>query len=293
MDMDPAFIVTFWFTVGMALNILPKLRTLNDIKLFFAVIIGSFLISLVPGKHEDVYDLHYHLKLFFVTAMGATFVVLRDRIIPRVNEQVLVINTVILGYALVFMIPRSIGIPLGFLCMYPTMMVVLSIMTRQELDPNIQIFLYFWNDIIFLILLAVQYAAFMDSIPTFEAAAFLPPWQIVTSGMMFATVALPIMGLAYLIPVTAKHQSLEDRLKQIREYLEKVVSNFTEENTTPAKVIFIAVLTWGALTLNRIHPIFSDFTIISLLIIGIPIVFPTSEKDLPKPRIISMVETDR
>lgn len=290
--MDPALTVTFWFTIGMIMYVLPKLSSLADVKVFFAVLVGSFLISLVPGKREREYNLHNHLQLYFVVAMGATFVALRDKIIPRVNEHIVACNTVILSYALIHMIPIDLAIPIAIAAIIPTAAVFYSIFERNELDHAMQIFLYFWNDVMFLILFAVQYNAFTKLFPSFDTWGGIEPLQIIMAGMMFATVALPVMGLCYLIPVTSKHQSIEERLAQIRAYLVRIIHNFTEENTSPGKVLFVTIITWGLLTLNRIYPTFSDFNIITILIIGMPLIIRPAKPEVPPARIVTAVVSD-
>lgn len=281
--MDPAFIVVFWFTIGMLLHVVPKLPSASDIKKLALVVTGSFFLSLIPFKNEHTYNLNDHLGMFFIVFIGLTFLEFRNKIIPRINEHVVVFNTVLLTYALMFLIPPNIALQLAILAVFPTAIVIYSVLVRSELPGYQQILLYFWNDIIFLLLFAVQYNSFIALLPSFETAAHLPVLAIISYGMMFATVSLPVIGLLYLVPIPAKHQPIEERLNNIRDYLESVVHHFTEENTTPLKAIMVAVLTWGILLLNRYYGWFTDFNIITFLIIGIPfVVKPMKQEEMPE-----------
>jgi hypothetical protein len=287
--MDPALIVTLWFSLGIVLQIVPQLPTLEDVKVFFVIMIGSFLVSLVPGKNEHDYDLHAHLVEYFIVSVGAVFVGLRDKLIPRLNEHIVVVNTVIFYYALLYLVPPELTLPIAIISVLPTSLVMYSIYERSELDYGIQVALYFWNDVMYLLLFVVQYVQFVHILPTFSIAAGLPIIELVMSGMMFSSFVIPLLGLLYLIPLPyTKHQTYADRLAEIRDYLDVIVGRFTEENTSLGKALFIGVLTWGVLSLNRIYHFVNDYSVINFLVIGIPFVIRPSQPGKPSGRILSM-----
>lgn len=286
--MDPAYIVTLWFSLGIFLHVAPKLQNLTAIRNFVFVIIFSFFIGLLPDKNETQYDIHDHLIKYFFICIALTFFSFRNALIPKVNEHIVAVHSIILWYAILFLIPERL-VP-GVICIsvIPTAIVIHSIFERRELDYTKQIVLYFWNDLIYLMLFFIQLDQFTKIFPTFEVLVRVPVLQIIMSGMMFASIGLPIMGLLFIIPIPGKRQSLSERMAEIREYMGCVVKNFTEENTTPAKVLFMMMLSWGMLFLNRIYPVVSEFTLINILILSLPYLIQPNGPDPVHTRILTM-----
>lgn len=286
--MDPALIITMWFSLGIFLHVAPKLPSLTDVRNFIFVIILSFFIGLLPEKNESQYNFHEHLIKYFFVCVGVTFFSFRDALVPKINEHIVAVNSVILWYAILFLIPQRFIPSVVIVSVIPTAFVVHSIFERRELDYTKQIVLYFWNDVVYLILFVVQLDQFAKIFPSFEVLQNIPILQVIMSGMMFAAIGLPIMGLLFIVPIPSKHQTMPERMAEIRDYMARIIENFTEENTTPAKVLFMIMLSWGLLFLNRIYTVTSEFTLINTLILALPFLIKPNKPDPVQSRILTM-----
>ncbi len=286
--MDPAYIVTFWFSLGIFLHVAPKLQNLTAVRNFVFVILFSFFLGLLPDKNETHYDIHDHLIKYFFICISLTFFSFRNALIPKVNEHIVAVHSIILWYAILFLIPARFVPPLICISVIPTAIVIHSIFERRELDYTKQIVLYFWNDLIYLMLFFIQLDQFTKIFPSFDVLVRVPVLQIIMSGMMFASIGLPILGLLFIIPIPSKRQTMPERLEEIREYMGCVIKNFTEENTTPAKVLFMIMLAWGLLILNRMYAVVSEFTLINILILSLPFLIKPNAPDPVHSRILTM-----
>lgn len=290
--MDPVFVITLWFTLGIFLHVAPKLQTLEDVRNYILIILVSIFIGLLPDKNETEFDIHNHFFKFLLICFGLTFLAFRNALIPKINEHIVAVNSVILWYCLLFLLPQEFVPVVLCIAVLPTAVVLHSIFERRALDATKQIILYFWNDVIYLFLFFIQLDQFTKIFPSFEVSGRVPVIQIIMSGMMFASVVLPIFGLLFIIPAPSKGQTFAERLEEVREYMRRIVQNFTEENTTPAKVLFMIMLAWGLLILNRLYAVVSEFTLINILILALPILIKPKTPDPVRTRILSMEPID-
>ena len=63
---------------------------------------------------------------------------------------------------------------------------------------------------------------------------------------------------------------------------------FTEENTTPPKVVFMAILAWGILYINQLYGIVSVFTALNSLIVCLTFIILPKMQAPSEPRILTM-----
>ncbi len=237
----------------------------------FGSCIGACLFIFLPWKHEHDYRVILHL--FMILPMFTMFFSLffRDRLLPVISEQALLIWNILLVYALTLqfgfhnqwllfaVIPSIATVALGFIP-YP-------------LHFGFKVIFYVWFLVMIVALGLLQFrfgdfAFFFTSVPS----SVTPNISAFMSGAAFLSFGINAFYLFRLIPIPSKHQSVESRMKEWHEDVHLMASRFSDDQLRCRSTVFILLL--GALlTANVRWQFVSGWLLINMCILLLPHAF--------------------
>jgi hypothetical protein len=213
--MNERMILVGWFALGVGLEVFLLIgRDLNGLKMLGAVAAGLFVTFLTVDN--DPAGPPFYL-LWGIIGFAVTFSLLfKDDVLPRINEEIVLSYTLIFWY--VFQRnyaadPRAQLIGAG-LMFAPLVALVCLAVSDAALTAVWKLALYAW----FLIsVVGIGVLAF----PPERIAMFIPsrelPWMTrsdaTLAGMGFLYLAASATYLFYLLPLPAKDQLWEERMK--------------------------------------------------------------------------------
>jgi hypothetical protein len=228
---DERSILIISFGIGVAVQAVLMLRGgWNWWKIAGCVAVS--LLAFMPGKHEHVYNVLFHV-LMALSFFSFTFaMVFRKDILPMISEAVLLSYSLIFWYAfLSYSYDGSIiKITLAILVSVPTIITLYISCRKIKLNFPYKLILYTW-------FLCIVVSLGLFQFPFSQLALFLKdrqiPWttplESITAGMAFLFLASNATYIFFLIPIPGKNQSWKDRMKEWHEFTDLLTQRVTDD----------------------------------------------------------------
>ncbi len=262
--MSDSLLLSLLFFLGVLLQafLLIYGKKVNYLQILIAFVLS--LIAFLPGKRETVYNLYLHILVvagFFSFFFAAMF---QKQILPRINEQTVLIFTVVLWYVFIVYLFLPVCIPLLLIPTFATLYISFS---NAELGYKSRIFFYSWF-LVIVVALAVSQFSF-GTISLFMGQKFdvINPIEMFFTGMAFLYLVSYVFYVFYLIPFPGKRQSISERIEQWKEYLALLSSKYSTDQMNPINAVLILLSGFGILFLNHFLDLVSDYLIINAMIV--------------------------
>ncbi len=235
---------------------------------------GGSLLGLLPGKHETHYYLPLHL--FLIACFFSVFYALcfKKKVLERINKEILMVWTLV-GLYIALQTPFITAWP-------PAMMVLLGLSLIPVVNAfagfdkshGWKVYFYIWFLCVLVGITASKFAfstvanVFGFSHRTEEINAL----GIFLIGMSFLYLAVNLWYVVELIPLPGKHQTLSQRLEEVKEDMEILAGDYDANQVRWWKTILLLAVSASLLAVNYFHQFVSDETLVPLLIVALPVV---------------------
>jgi hypothetical protein len=261
-----------WFALGVAVQALLVIRVKRNWDLFdWGILVFCVIVSasgMFPIKHE-AYVPQEHMLMCIGIFGFALAVAFEKRILPVVNERIVLSYTLLFWYA-IFVNFQSLQLPglLIYALFVPTSAALLISFAQPALNLFWKASMYAWFLVLVLSLGLFQFSFGRLLIFTSpNDAPWLSPIECVTTGMVFLYLCVNATFVFELIPIPGRNQSLQDRMRDWHSLTNLMAHRF-DDGTSPAVVTTAIVLVeGGVLTINYIYRLVPAGLLISLLIV--------------------------
>ncbi|MDE2291871.1 MAG: hypothetical protein KGL53_07295, partial [Elusimicrobia bacterium] len=208
------------------------------------------LFGLLPGRHESLYEPHFHIAFCFVVFAFVAFVQFKDDIMARVSESSLLVNSLTLWYLCVAFL-GGLGPWLLALAALPTAGTLLVAFTVRTWTFRARLACYAW----FLVLTAAE-ACFQVGFGNFSflwSDSFMPPKapDLFMTGMVFAVLAAALFYVHLLIPLRNKYETQEERMARWRGDAHEMAAHFSDYRLSASEALQILLLQGGFYLANH------------------------------------------
>lgn len=253
------------FGIGLLVQALYKLVPVLDalgIKKLFGIIGISFLIT-VGGVLKGGFTATFEegFLSFCIIFCGLLFFAFRKKILPKINELVLLCWNIGICYILL----KNFGFfhPLILIFSLPTIFSFSIIFLKVKLNRFFQIGLYIWFMVMSIILTFVYF-----------------PWSTIRTGFQthqFSSLEMFFLGMTmyyvinyYLclisfLPLTKKRDKPGDAMKRVQEHATIVENQYDEIQFHPAISFLITAILVSILIVNFVSPFISEVILLGIL----------------------------
>ena len=205
--------------------------------------VASWLIGLVPGKHEQEYHLLLHVFYGMLVA-GATFTYLfRDRLLTRIGGRMLLAWNLLLVYIAVH---SGWDSPLQFLLLLlPTVPTVVNAFTDIDRNFGWKVFYQAWFSTILVVIAIHGFDAGLLGVFEAEggvAPALRTPFEMIAGGAAFLYIVANAWFVLALVPIPlARGQSWGSRMKEVRAHMDLLARGYVWEPDDPLRSLAVLV----------------------------------------------------
>lgn len=239
--------------------------------LYYLVCIGIGLLGMLPGKHETTYVFMEHISLMLVLFTFSFSSLFKDRLLPFINEQAMLIWNILTVYALV--------LQFGFhstwlmIVLIPTLATVLLGCISSPPPFAGKVLYYVWFLMMIVILGLLQFR-FGDRNVLFDPQVPLTIRLLnaFASGAAFLAIGINVCYLFFLIPIPGKHETMEERMKLWHEDIYLMGSRFIDDQSRWTSTVLVILLLGGLLAVNGESRFISGWLLINLCILFLPYV---------------------
>ncbi len=236
-----------------------------------AVLALSFgLLGMLPGKNEHDYDIRLHILFSFIVAAFSFTMAFASRLISHIGARtLLVVNAIVLlvvfdrfGYSEIVL----------YVLLVPTLFTVLNGFTNFDRHFGVQVFFYLWFCTMLVIIGVIQFAlGDMLTIMGWGGSASLPS---LLSTFFMGGALMYILSNAwfvlYMVPITQKHQSLADRMANIRKHMQLLAFGYIWQQDDIVGNVVTTVVFPIVLITNHIYGFIDTNTLIFVALSLIP-----------------------
>ena len=240
-----------------------KNRLLAAMIILSLILTGAYALSMV-SKGVVAEGL---LNIFFLSFSFLSAIMFREEILPEINEGTLFIFTVVFWFISLAFLNRFLCLPFYIIPVACTIGTIWLAITETKLEGNAQAFFYAWFMFMTLVIGLLQFSVnFLPSLFNLDGA--MPdPISAFFAGMSFFWLFAYGFYLYDLIPIPGKRQTMDDRLKEWREFLDLLNSKYSDSQMKPIMAVLVILICSGLLIINFIFNLVNDFLLISLLVV--------------------------
>jgi hypothetical protein len=253
------------FGIGLLVQALYKLVPVLDargMKKLFGIIFISFLIT-VGGVLKGGFNATFEEAFlsFCIIFSGLLFFAFRNKILPKINELVLLSWNIGICYILL----KNFGFfhPLILIFSLPTIFSFSIIFLNVKLNRFFQIGLYIWFMIMSIIVTFVYFP--WSTIRTGFQTHHFSSWEMFFLGMTMYYVINYYLCLIAFVPFPQKRDKPGDALKRVREHVDIVENRYDEKQFHPAISFLIAAILVSILLINFVSPFVSEVILLGIL----------------------------
>jgi hypothetical protein len=259
-----------WFGVGVVLQAVLTIRidrtwTWMDGGLLGVCVTVSAALTFNHPADASPQDVLECMGFF-----GVLLAVFFDkRILPVVNEKIVLSYTIVFWYALYVNFQR-LGLPdwLVYALLVPTSAALIIAFTQPALTFFWKVAMYAWFLSLVLSLGLFQFSfARLAIFNSPKADLWLTPIECLTTGMAFLYLCINATFLFELIPLPGRNQSWKDRMREWHALTELMAYRFSDRAIPSVVAGTIFVVEGGVLALNYIYHFISDGLLINLLVV--------------------------
>jgi hypothetical protein len=232
------------------------------------------LAGLIPGKHETNYHLNIHLFLIACAFAIGYALCFKKKILERINKEILMVWTLV-GLYIALRTPLITAYPLVMMILLALSLIpIVNAFAGFDAGYEWKVFFYVWF-LCVLVGIAASKFSFSTVANVFDfsrATEEVTALQMFIIGMSFLYLAVNLWYVVELIPLPGKHQSLSDRLEQVKEDMEILADDYDDEQVGRWKTVVLLVATVSVLAANYFVNFVSDETLVPLFIVLLPVV---------------------
>lgn len=267
-----SFLNVLYFVLGMfaqAYSMLLGKWQEGDIKKLL-IAFGTGFFGMVPGKHERNYELNLHVFYSCIIAASTFTSVFNHRLISRVGARALLI----LNILLIFLIYIKFGFSYFIfgLIFIPSLITLINGFSNLDDSFKWQVFFYVWFSII-IVSIGLLYFAFGSLLQTFgwSDVETTASFSIFMTGAAFLYILSNAWYAIMLIPVTGKHQTLENRMAHVRQHMQLLAYGYVWEKDDWLGNMLAVILLPLLLIVNYHFNFIGMDLVISLILISMPL----------------------
>jgi len=235
--------------------------------LFIPLCLLVAVMMLMPGKDERNYDTYFHL---FLVGAGFTVtyaIIFKKRILDNINKEILMVwNLVFLymfsQYSSIFQTPI-----ISIIVILLSILVIINAFFNFDSHYYWKVYFYIWFLIIIVGITSSHFA--YDKISFFFNHGYgltASPIDMLFIGGSFLYLAVNIYYIIELIPLPGKHQSLEQRLTEVKADMAVLASEYDTENIKRTQALSAATIVGCLLAINFSFHLISDSFLIPVII---------------------------
>ena len=267
-----SFINVGIFSFGMFAQafsvLLGKWQNGDGKKLLLSFAMG--LLGMVPGKNEHHYDLNLHLFFSCMWAASVFTSMFKYRLISRIGVRTILV----LNILLLFLVYDKFGVSyliFGVLFI-PTLITLMNGFSDLDQTFGWQVFFYVWFSVV-LVSIGLLHFGYGDLFKTFGfngETGQVDPFNLFFTGGAFLYILSNAWYVIMLIPVTGKHQSMENRMKNIREHMQLLAYGYIWEKGDVVGNIVTVIIFPLILILNYKFGFWSESLFVSIILVFLP-----------------------
>lgn len=274
------------FNLGVLLQaffmIRYKLNSKNKLFEFSACLVLALISSFYLNNKIKLPDSLYFSILFFSFVFSILFGhYFKKDILPDITEHTILYFTIIFWYiffpglkSLLFSLDLMPS--LDSLLLFPILIGSLGVLfisfSNVKLNIFWKLFFYIW----FLsIIICLNILCFLSKNISFffnkEAIITLSPLEILFSGMVFFYLIVNVLYIYELIPIPAKHQSFNERIKEWKKYINMLTNKYSDNQLKPVHSLLTILFLGGFFVSNYFLQFAPAYLIINIAIISYPL----------------------
>ncbi|MEK6796357.1 MAG: hypothetical protein AABZ39_16370, partial [Spirochaetota bacterium] len=213
-----------------------------------AGIIIAAAVAFIPAKGEHTYILFNHIMLFLFLFTLLFAVVFNKHILPRIDERVILIISIIFVYRLLDTAHSYPSLSPFFLtCAIPTAIMTCAVLLNAFIPRTpprwLKVVFYAWYLLMAGGIIAMQFpCGNFFRIIVEDNIATLDIIELVTAGMTLVYLSVNFMNAWLLIPIPSKGQSWESRLNDLRDHIDLLNSKYSDDQGRPWQTAVIMIL---------------------------------------------------
>ncbi|MEI6288492.1 MAG: hypothetical protein WCP18_02850 [bacterium] len=268
----------------------------SDWKIFGLCLLIS-LSGFWPSKHDYPYNIYSHLfvvAIFFSIALAVTF---KKKILQTINKEILLLWNLIFIYAFFQNDKLSQNNYLILAIIILSLPTIINAFTNFDKKYLWRAYLYIWFLILIISLSILNFdyiGLYAFNTDTFFTPPIVSPEKMFFTGMAFLYLTINIWYLFELIPLPGKHQSIKNRLNELKKDIAILASDYKSEIINKRIIITIFILTSVLLFINYLFRFIADSLLIPFIISCIPLIDklmenyrPPKTSNIPTPPIIN------
>ena len=242
---NPVLVAISCFALGMGLQALLMIggRFRRGDRGRAAGALASWLLGLIPGKHEQGYHVLLHVFYGLLVVAFAFIYLFRDRLLPRVGGRMLLAWNLLLVYVAV---QGGWNSPLQIiLLLLPTVPTVVNAFTDIDRNFGWKVFFQAWFSTILVVITIHGFDAGLFRV--FEAGdgvapALRSPLEMIAGGAAFLYILANAWFVLALVPIPlARGQSWASRMKQVRAHMDLLARGYVWEPDDPLRSLAVLV----------------------------------------------------
>lgn len=248
----------------------------KEFLIFLFAIFAIFLICEVMAVitnldsiHDlsDLFDMLFTYLFFFILFFLIIFYEFYKKIILfTINEAILLFFTTIFWY--IILIKYSLNPVFLSLFILPTIAVLFISFSKISLNKIWKLFFYIWFLLIDTFL--VIHFILLSHIFTFKNYGnniLQAGFDLFIVSMVLTYLVFNLFSLLYLLPIRTGKQSFKDRFEEIKKHINILTGKYSDYQLKKIYSFIIIISLLAFLYFNYIFNFFSDFILISLIII--------------------------
>jgi hypothetical protein len=234
------------FLVGIFIQAFRMIPIRTQWKALLGIALFSIVMGLIPGKHEDVYDLHFHLWAISFVYVLLLFPLFSTYLLPKLTEFDLILQTVYAWAIIAFgpwsqyLVPYMPYISAGMACIL--MYIILPIIHGKKTE----VLIYMWMPFLSVVMM-IFYIPSLVELPFHMPLTPLSAIQTFSVGMTGFLFFRNILALFHCLPLKGKRESMEEAMERLREYLVLVREKMDDAQINPGIGVILACVLVAAI----------------------------------------------
>ena len=269
-----------FFGMGVFGGAMQRIKTREGLKLFIACTVASLILATLLSIDYDNglidFKFFFYTFLFFVIFTSTSFIA--REILIHISELTMLVYTVLFWYIYLTKLPTIEmlmtleTIPIVFLIsfLFFSLLVFQKSLSQSKNSLAVEVLMYVWFIIINLFIFFVIFAEdlFTQPVPLSrnDTLLSLPLFKFI-QGMAFFSVISNLTIIFNLIPLPSKNQTVQEKIKQIAQYMKVMSLKFQDQQAKPLFVFFLTILFSTILFVNYYLQVVIDKDLVYIILI--------------------------
>ncbi len=266
--------------MGVFGGAMQRIKTREGLKLFIACTVASLILATLLSIDYDNglidFKFFFYTFLFFVIFTSTSFIA--REILIHISELTMLVYTVLFWYIYLTKLPTIEmlmtleTIPIVFLIsfLFFSLLVFQKSLSQSKNSLAVEVLMYVWFIIINLFIFFVIFAEdlFTQPVPLSrnDTLLSLPLFKFI-QGMAFFSVISNLTIIFNLIPLPSKNQTVQEKIKQIAQYMKVMSLKFQDQQAKPLFVFFLTILFSTILFVNYYLQVVIDKDLVYIILI--------------------------